>query len=80
MERMMAVFARWRAAVRLPASEANSVLVKEYRSDAAYAAAATFKPRLRARLTAEHPTYPRYHEIKETLRKNVSETVAKVRP
>jgi hypothetical protein len=65
---------------RAPAGEANSVLVKEYRSDAAYAAAATYKPQLRARLTAEHPTYPRYHEIKETLRKNVSETVAKVRP
>jgi hypothetical protein len=65
---------------RAPAGEANSVLVKEYRSDAAYGTAATFKPQLRARLTAEHPTYPRYHEIKETLRKNVSETVAKVRP
>jgi hypothetical protein len=65
---------------RAPAGEANSLLVKEYRGDAAYAAAATFKPQLRARLTAEHPTYPRYHEIKETLRKNVSETVAKVRP
>jgi hypothetical protein len=65
---------------RAPVGEANSVLVKEYRSDATYTAAATFKPLLRARLAAEHPTYPRYHEIKETLRKNVSETVAKVRP
>lgn len=64
---------------RAPAGEANSVLVKEYRSDAAYADAATFKPKLRAKLTAEHPTYPRYHEIKETLRRNVTETVAKVR-
>jgi hypothetical protein len=64
---------------RAPAGEANSVLVKEYRNDAAYAEAAIFKPALRARLTAEHPTYPRYHEIKGTLRQDLTETVAKVR-
>ncbi len=56
---------------------ANSILVKAYVDDKAYAAAPEAKLALRAQLTEKHPTYPKFHAIKETLRQNVSETVAK---
>lgn len=62
------------------AGERYAVLVKAYRDPATYERAAAFKLQLRERLTAEHATYPTWHEIKETLRDNVSETLATWNP
>lgn len=59
------------------AGESNAVLVKAYRdADTYHQKAAKFKLTLREQLTAHHPTYPRLHAIKDTLRDNVSETLA----
>lgn len=57
--------------------ETNAVLVKAYRdADTYHHEAEGFKLKLREKLTAQHPTYPRLHAIKDTLRDNVSETLA----
>jgi hypothetical protein len=59
------------------AGESNAVLVKAYRDADTYRhKAADFKLKLREKLAAEHPTYPKLHAIKDTLRDNVSETLA----
>lgn len=60
-----------------PASPGQSVLVLEYRDAVAFERATPIKADVRARLTASHPTYPRYHETKEGLRSDVSETMAR---
>lgn len=55
-------------------ADRNSILVKAY--DAAkFERVAPFKLELRERL-AKHPTYPKWHPIKDTLRADVSETLA----
>ena len=65
---------------RGPAGETDAVLVKAYRDAATYEGKVTdFKLELRKRLTAQHPSYPKWHAIKETLRDDVSETLAVVR-
>lgn len=56
--------------------ERNAVLVKAYRDSATYQRAAPLKLELRAKLTEQHPTYPKWHSTKDTLRDNVSETLA----
>lgn len=55
----------------------ESVLVLEYRDAVAFERATPIKADVRTRLTASHPTYPKYHEIKEGLRSDVSETMAR---
>ncbi len=57
----------------------RSLLVKQYRDAAAYARLGDFKRDLRQRLTEKDATYARYHQVKDTLRVNVSETTAKWR-
>lgn len=59
------------------AAPGESVLVLEYRDAVAFERATPIKADVRARLTASHPTYPKYHEIKEGLRSDVSETMAR---
>lgn len=59
------------------AKPGQSVLVLEYRDAVAFERATPVKADVRARLTANHPTYPRYHETKEGLRQDVSETTAR---
>ncbi|NJO12534.1 MAG: hypothetical protein HC872_02685 [Gammaproteobacteria bacterium] len=61
---------------RGPDGDRHAVLVKAYRDASTYAGIAAFKLELRERLTTRHPTYPRWHPIKDTLRDNVSETLA----
>jgi hypothetical protein len=56
---------------------AQSVLVKAYRDAAAFGTIGPVNDQLRARLTAKHPTYPGFHQTKDTLRTNVSETLAR---
>jgi len=62
---------------RGPVGEAQSFLVMEYRDAVAFERSTPVKVDVRAKLTATHPTYPKYHETKEKLRKDVSETSAK---
>lgn len=60
-----------------PQAPGESVLVLEYRDSVAFERATPVKADVRARLTASHPTYPKFHEIKDGLRTDVSETGAK---
>lgn len=66
---------------RGPQGESNAVLVKAYRDADTYDQKVEgFKLELRKKLTAEHPTYPKLHAIKGTLRDDVSETLATLIP
>lgn len=58
-------------------SPGQSVLVLEYRDSVAFDQATPIKADVRARLTANHPTYPRFHELKDGLRDDLSGTMAK---
>jgi len=60
--------------------EALVWLVVEYRDAAAFAAADDIKPKVRSNLTANHAGYAKYDKTKDTLRDNVSETLAKFAP
>lgn len=56
--------------------ESNALLIVEYRNPPAFARVAPFKSTLREKLTREHPTYSRFHKAKDTLRDDVSESLA----
>ena len=59
---------------RSAAGDRNAVLVKAYRAST-FERVAAFKLDLRKRLAA-HPTYPKWHPIKDTLRDDLTETLA----
>lgn len=59
------------------ASTGQSILVLEHRDSVAFERATEIKADIRARLTASHPTYPKFHELKDGLREDISGTMAK---
>lgn len=58
-------------------SPGQSILVLEYRDSVAFEQATPIKVDIRERLTANHPTYPKFHDIKADLRLDLSGTMAK---
>lgn len=60
-----------------PESTGRSVLVLKYRDSVAFDRATPIKADVRAQLTANHATYPRFHEIKDGLRDDLSGTMAR---
>lgn len=54
----------------------RAILINEYRDTVAFERATPVKADVRTRLTASHPTYPRFHQTKDGLRRDLSETMA----